>query len=158
MGLVVGEVIQCEIIPSHENLKDILVNIGDESVKIITNAPNIRIGSRTVIATLGTELEVNGEIISIKKQTVGGRKSEGIVCDSKMCGWSGGASGVAVQIPDQIPVGSPCPASKPRGDGFQTNDPQELTIKEKKELEKAEKKRLAKEKREAKKALKNAAE
>jgi hypothetical protein len=40
--------------------------------------------------------------------------SQGMLCDSRMLGWSGGAEGVAVQVPDSVEIGSSPPASKPR--------------------------------------------
>ncbi|KAJ3274044.1 hypothetical protein HDV01_003537 [Terramyces sp. JEL0728] len=149
---IVGLVLTCEPVPGKDKLKEITVDIGEaEPITIITNAPNIQEGSRTVVAPLGTELEINGEAIEVKKQNIGGKPSFGMVCDSKLCGWKGGAEGIAVQIPDDIPVGSPCPVSKPRMGGFE-QEPQELSIKDKKALEKAAKKAATKEKRAAKKA------
>ncbi len=52
-------------------------------------------------------------------------------------------------MPDTAVLGSVCPATKPRGDGFQA-EAAEPTLKELKEAEKAAKKAAAKEKREAK--------
>lgn len=151
---VVGLVLTCEPVQGKDKLKEITVDIGEgEPVTIITNAPNIQEGSRTVVATIGTELEINGETIELKKTNVGGRPSFGMVCDSKLCGWKGGAEGIAVQIPEDIPVGSPCPVSKPRMGGFEQKE-EELSIKDKKALEKAAKKAAAKEKRAAKKEAK----
>ncbi|KAJ3310398.1 hypothetical protein HDV04_005056 [Boothiomyces sp. JEL0838] len=151
---VVGLVLTCEPVQGKDKLKEITVDIGeDEPVTIITNAPNIQEGSRTVVATIGTELEINGETIELKKTNVGGRPSFGMVCDSKLCGWKGGAEGIAVQIPEDIPIGSPCPVSKPRMGGFEQKE-EELSIKDKKALEKAAKKAAAKEKRAAKKESK----
>ncbi|KAJ3253759.1 hypothetical protein HK103_000351 [Boothiomyces macroporosus] len=151
---VVGLVLTCEPVQGKDKLKEITVDIGEgEPVTIITNAPNIQEGSKTVVATIGTELEINGETIELKKTNVGGRPSFGMVCDSKLCGWKGGAEGIAVQIPEDIPVGSPCPVSKPRMGGFEQKE-EELSIKDKKALEKAAKKAAAKEKRAAKKEAK----
>jgi tRNA-binding EMAP/Myf-like protein len=151
--LVVGLVTFCEPVPGKDNLKQIKVDIGEETISVVTNATNIQNGSRTVVGTVGTMIEMNGETIEIKKQKINGCESEGIVCDSKMCGWTGGAVGIAVQIPESIAIGSPCPTSKPRGDGFQA-ETKELTLKEKKELEKQARKAALKEKRALKKEAK----
>ena len=77
-----------------------------------------------------------------------------------MLGWSGGAAGLAVQIPEQFELGSAPPASKPRGKGGDESK-EELPQQEvqglfEKKLTKEEKKKLAAEKRAAKKAAKEA--
>jgi tRNA-binding EMAP/Myf-like protein len=153
--LVVGLVEECAAIPGKDRLKHLKVNVGDSTLEVITNAPNVQIGTRTVVATLGTEIEMNGETIVVEKQTVSGFTSEGIICDSKMCGWTGGALGIAVQVPESLPLGSPCPSTKPRADGFQQVE-KELSLKEKKELEKQARKAALKEKRALKKEQKEA--
>jgi tRNA-binding EMAP/Myf-like protein len=48
---------------------------------------------------------------------VAGVMSEGMICDSIMLGWAGGAAGLAVQIPATFALGSEAPSSKPRMDG-----------------------------------------
>jgi hypothetical protein len=78
-----------------------------------------------------------------------------------MLSWSGGAKGVAAQIPDEFDVGCAPPAVKPRRrDETETTDSiQEPTstvvgLFEKK-LTKEEKKKLAEERRNSRKARKN---
>jgi hypothetical protein len=97
-----------------------------------------------------------GEIITVKKTSVGGVMSEGVFCDSRMLGWSGGAAGVAAQIPDSYEVGSAPPASKPRPKESSEEDVPASTVQGlfEKKLSKDEKKKLAKEKREQKKLSK----
>lgn len=89
----------------------------------------------------------------MKKATVGGSVSEGMLCDSAMLGWSGGAKGVAVQIAESFDIGSPPPASKPRMD--QTNDDAPPAVEVQglfeKKLTKEEKKKAAEERRRRKK-------
>lgn len=154
MPLVIGRITACDSIPGKDKLKEIAVDIGQqENVKIVTNAPNVTANMLTVIATLDTELEINGDVIVVKKQSVGGRVSFGLVCDSKMCNWRGGAEGIAVNLPDDgYAIGDPCPPAKPRTGG--NIEPAEKSIAEKKAEEKALKKAAVKEKREAKKAAK----
>ncbi len=41
-------------------------------------------------------------------------KSEGMICDAPMLGWTGGAKGSVQQIPDEFPVGSRPPVSRPQ--------------------------------------------
>ena len=72
-----------------------------QSITVITNAPNIRVGTRTVVAEVGTEFEdkETGEMAIVRKELIGGVYSEGMICDSVILGWAGGAAGVAVQVP-----------------------------------------------------------
>ena len=137
------------------------VNIGeDEPVTIVTNAPNVREGSRVVVAPAGTTvLNDEGEEMEVTKTSVGGVMSHGMMCDSRMLGWTGGAAAVAVQVPESIAIGEAPPATKPRpndggGDAEAApSGPVTDGLFERK-LTKEEKKKLAAEKRAAKKAAK----
>lgn len=118
----VGVVVSVEELPSRaggKSLRLCMVNIGEEEpVPVVTSAPNVREHSRVAVALAGSSV-VNdeGDEIQLQKTTVGGKMSHGMLCDSKMLGWSGGASGIAVQIPDDIAIGESPPASKPRPRG-----------------------------------------
>jgi tRNA-binding EMAP/Myf-like protein len=143
MGFVVGVVKSIDSVPGKEKLKVVDVDIGEEElVKIVTNAPNIREGTRTCIATVGTTVEINGSSEIVRKTSVGGIWSNGMVCDSVMLGWVGGAAGLCVQVPESFAVGSQAPASKPRLDGAVNTAEAvpELSAKELKAKEKAERK------------------
>lgn len=85
-----------------------------------------------------------------------------MLCDSRMLGWSGGAQGVAAQVPNSFEIGSAPPSSRPRADNDSNSS--ELTSTNvnvkglfERKLSKEEKKKLAEEKRNARKAMKNAA-
>lgn len=114
---------------------------------------------RVAVALAGSVVELDGEEVSIKKTSVGGVMSEGMLCDSKMLGWAGGGAGVAARIPDTVPIGSPPPAEKPRmgqqseGDAPPSQEVEGLFAKK---LTKEEKKKLAEERRKARKAAKEA--
>jgi poly(3-hydroxybutyrate) depolymerase len=118
--------------------------------------------SRVVVAPVGSSfVDAQGAEVAIVKTSVGGVMSEGILCDSRMLGWSGGGVGVAAQVPVSIPIGSPPPATKPRPEdeaaASATTDPSSDAaggLFEKK-LSKEERKKLAAEKRLAKKAAKD---
>lgn len=160
-------------------LKICSVNIGGDeggnddgdvsALMIVTSAPNVRDGSRVVVAPVGSIIITDdGEEMTVKATSVGGVMSQGMLCDSKMLGWSGGAAGIAVQVPEDIPIGATPPASKPRpggsgaaaAAGAQEEVPTAGSagggLYERK-LTKEEKKKLAAEKRAAKKAAKAAA-
>jgi hypothetical protein len=59
----------------------------------------------------GADPDESGTII-VQKASVGGRASLGMLCDCTMLGWKGGASGVAVKLPDSFAVGSSPPDAK----------------------------------------------
>ncbi len=112
-------------------------------------------------------LDDEGELQQVKKASVGGVISEGMLCDSYMLGWKGGGKGMAAILPESFEVGSAPPESKPRGGGGDTNDGAEGSTSSglvapaapglyEKKLTKEEKKKLAEEKRRARKAAKEA--
>ena len=99
MPKLVCVVKSCEALPNKNTLKKCEVDIGtDELLTVITNAKNIREGSRVIVATEGTEIEVNGEVIVVKKTNIGGVYSCGMFLDSVMLCWPGGAAGIAAQV------------------------------------------------------------
>eukprot|EP01059_Diplonema_ambulator_P030090 TRINITY_DN50342_c0_g1_i1.p1 TRINITY_DN50342_c0_g1~~TRINITY_DN50342_c0_g1_i1.p1 ORF type:complete len:149 (+),score=36.99 TRINITY_DN50342_c0_g1_i1:78-524(+) len=115
VGYKVGLVTECKEIPKTQKLKEIVVDIGGESVKVVTNAPNVKEGLLTVIATVGATVEIDGEPTEVKKTTVGGKPSNGMVCNGPMLGWTGGDAKQAVTIPEGTPLGSAPPPTRPRG-------------------------------------------
>lgn len=105
MPFVVGVVVECEKVPAKDKLKRLVVDVGTERLTIVSNAPNIREGTRTIVATIGTEVEIDGESQVVKRVAIAGVQSEGMVCDSCILGWAGGAAGIAVQVPDSYGKG-----------------------------------------------------
>lgn len=149
MPFIVGLVNECSDI--DKKLKKCSVDIGgEEEVIIVTNAPNVRCGTRTVVALIGTEFEDESKV---EVRNVGGVRSHGMLCDSKMLRWQGGAEGICVQVPDTFKPGDVAPSSKPRMDGGVATEP-EKSDKELKAEAKAAKKAEAAAKKEARKAKK----
>ncbi len=55
-GFKVGSVLTCEDVPGKDKLKALTVDVGAaEALKIVTNAPNVAVGSRVVVATIGAK-------------------------------------------------------------------------------------------------------
>ena len=104
------------------------------------------------MATVGTIVED----VEVKKMSVGGTISEGMLCDSKMLSWAGGAEGLCVQVPPTCSPGDPAPTSKPRMDGGAAPAVPEKSDKELKAEAKAAKKAEAAAKKEARKSKKQA--
>merc|ERR1711865_1361200 len=99
-------------------LSALTVDIGaGDPVSVVTNAGNVKEGSRVVIATVGSTVSVKGEEIVVRKATVGGKPSNGICCDAPMLGWTGGGAGAAGLLPDTFSPGDAPPGSRPRMDG-----------------------------------------
>lgn len=133
---------------------------GDSPITVVTAATNVREGSRLAVAPIGSNvLTESNETMLIQRTAVGGVMSEGMFCDSRMLGWTGGANGVAAQMPPSLEIGEPPPATKPRG-APESKEPVAAAVEVKplfeKKLTKEEKKKLAEEKRKAKKLAKEA--
>jgi tRNA-binding EMAP/Myf-like protein len=119
-NIVIGKVLAVEAIPKTK-LKQLKVDVKgtdseDDAISVVTNAKNIsESGVKVVVALVGANVVVDGEEIEVKKTTVGGKKSEGILCDAPMLKWKGGGAGTAVTLAgDEFVVGGQPPTSKPR--------------------------------------------
>jgi len=66
------------------------------------------------IVPAGANLEDDSNAIQIKPTAVGGVMSRGMLCDSPMLNWTGGAKGAVQQLPDSFVVGDKPPAARPR--------------------------------------------
>ncbi len=162
VGVVLS--VQNKTVPGKKPLKVCSIDVGNNDsddnggrpITVVTNATNIRDGSRIVVAPIGScVMDENGEEITIKKTVVGGTSSEGILCDARMLGWGSGSSGIAAQVPESYAPGS-CPPTKRPGVSEGAGEggaPAAPGLFEKK-LSKEEKKALAKAKRDAKKEAK----
>ena len=93
----------------------------DEELQIVTNAKHVAEGDIVVVAMIdaivpaGADSEEDGgNGIVVKTATVGGQKSEGILCDGVMLGWNGGSNGILVKLKEgDFEIGSTPPAYKP---------------------------------------------
>ena len=148
---------------SSKKLMHCKIDIGSqEEISVVTSAPNVRLNSRIVVAPVGSIIIKKGEEVKVTKASVGGVTSEGVLCDSEMLGWSGGAVGIAVQVPNSYEPGKEPPSSKPRMDGLDNEKSGEEVIGTveglfSKKLSKEEKKKIAEAKRKAKREAKAAA-
>jgi tRNA-binding EMAP/Myf-like protein len=122
--------------------------------------------NRVAVAPVGsTYIDETGEQATVQKALVGGVMSEGMLCDSKMLGWIGGAAGIAAQMPEALELGSAPPPQKPiplmsTAAAAATESEIVPTVQVKplfeRKLTKEEKKKLAEEKRKARKSAKDA--
>jgi phenylalanyl-tRNA synthetase beta chain len=113
----VGEIVEVSKVPGKDKLSKMSVNVGDiDPLQIVTSAPNVKLGARIAIATVGTAVgdQDNGEVV--RKTAVGGVQSYGMVCDGPMLGWGPSNKGLAALLPTSCAIGSVPPDRKPRGD------------------------------------------
>lgn len=121
----IGLVMSVDAIPKQKDLKKVMVDVvgdGEDTnfVQIVTNAKYIDAGWKVVVALenaivpAGASLEDGTDAIQIKATSVGGVKSSGMLCDSPMLNWTGGAKGAVQQLPDSFVIGDKPPAARPR--------------------------------------------
>ena len=86
-----------------------------EPLKIVTNAPNAKVGTCVVVATIGARFRSeSGEDEFVQKCVVGGVTSYGMLCNGPMLGWKGGDNKMAATLPEDYTIGACPPASRPR--------------------------------------------
>lgn len=108
-NIKVGQILSME--PLKDKLRVLTIDVGSGTeLKIVTNAVNVTEGSRVVVACVGAVID--GE--QVKKATVGGVASHGMLCSPPMLGWTGGGADGAALVPDSFAVGSRPPESRPR--------------------------------------------
>lgn len=107
-GLVIGEVLTCEKHPDADKLKLTTVNIGGaENLQIVCGAPNVAVGQKVVVATIGTTIHpVNGDPMTMKKAKIRGVESQGMICAEDEIGIGESHAGIMV-LPADTKVGTP---------------------------------------------------
>jgi phenylalanyl-tRNA synthetase beta chain len=97
-GIVVGEVLTCIQHPNADRLKLTTVNIGvGEPVQIVCGAPNVAVGQKVPVATIGTTLYSDkGEAWTIKKGKIRGEESHGMICAEDELGLGKSHEGILV--------------------------------------------------------------
>ncbi len=107
-GIVIGEVLTCEQHPNADKLKVTTVDIGrTEPSYIVCGAPNVAVGQKVVVATVGSTLYPSGhEPFRIKKAKIRGEISEGMICAEDEIGIGTSHDGIMVLTTD-LPNGTP---------------------------------------------------
>lgn len=106
-GLVVGEVIECEKHPDADKLKLTKVDIANgEPLRIVCGAPNVAVGQKVVVATLGTTIHpFKGDPVTMKKAKIRGEESQGMICAEDEIGISENHTGIII-LPGDSKAGS----------------------------------------------------
>ncbi len=106
-GVVIGEVLTCEQHPNADRLKVTTVDVGGESpLHIVCGAPNVAVGQKVPVATIGTTLYTEeGESWVIKKGKIRGEESHGMICAEDELGLGKSHDGIMV-LDDSLKVGT----------------------------------------------------
>lgn len=107
-GVVVGEVLTCEKHPDADKLKVTTVSVGSgEPLQIVCGAPNVAVGQKVIVATVGCTLYPNpDEPFKIKLSKIRGVESQGMLCAEDELGLGQSHAGILVLDPE-TPVGLP---------------------------------------------------
>jgi phenylalanyl-tRNA synthetase beta chain len=97
-GVVVGEVLTCVPHPNADRLRLTTVNIGEPTpLQIVCGAPNVAVGQKVLVATIGTTLYFkDGTELKIKKGKIRGEVSEGMICAEDELGLGTDHDGIMV--------------------------------------------------------------
>ena len=96
-GVVVGQVLTCIQHPNADRLKITTVDIGgDEPLQIVCGAPNVAVGQKVPVATVGTKLYPDGKELKIKKGKIRGEISQGMICAEDELGLGTNHEGIMV--------------------------------------------------------------
>ncbi len=108
-GVVVGHVLRCEKHTNADKLNVTVVDIGtSEPLQIVCGAPNVAVGQKVPVATIGTTLyTADGEAWVIKKGKIRGEESHGMICAEDELGLGTSHAGIMV-LDDDVRVGTPC--------------------------------------------------
>ena len=108
-GVVVGEVKTCEKHPDADRLKITTVDLGKgEIVQIVCGAPNVAVGQKVPVATIGTKLfDKDGNEFEIKKGKIRGQESHGMICAEDELGIGNSHDGIMI-LDASLKVGTPC--------------------------------------------------
>ena len=106
-GVVVGEVLTCIQHPNADRLKLTTVNLGSgDPVQIVCGAPNVAVGQKVPVATIGTMLyDDSGSGFKIKKGKIRGEESHGMICAEDELGLGASHDGILI-LDDQLQPGT----------------------------------------------------
>lgn len=105
-GVVVGHVVECVPHPDADRLSVTHVDVGqEEMLQIVCGAPNVGVGQKVMVATVGTIIHLpDGTSFPIKKSKIRGQESHGMICAEDELGL--GKSHAGIMVLDAVaPIG-----------------------------------------------------
>lgn len=106
-GVVVGEVMSVEQHPDADKLRVTQVNVGDaEPLQIVCGAPNVTVGMKVPVATVGAVLPSDDKQgFKIKKSKLRGVASNGMLCGASEIDLVDSIDGL-LELPEDAPIGT----------------------------------------------------
>jgi len=106
-GVVIGEVIASNKHPNADRLTVNTVDVGQEFLlNIVCGAPNVKVGQKVPVATVGTVLYMGDQEFEIKRTKIRGALSEGMICAEDELGLGTSHEGI-VELDTRSKVGTP---------------------------------------------------
>ena len=106
-GVVVGEILTCEKHPDADKLSVTTVDYGEGSKTIVCGAPNVAVGEKVIVATVGCTLYTSSsEEIKIKKSKIRGVESFGMLCAEDELGLGQAHDGI-ILLDKSFQIGTP---------------------------------------------------
>lgn len=107
IGLIIGEVLSVEKHPNADKLTVTTVNTGSgESLQIVCGAPNVAVGQKVVVATVGATIyPTAGEPLTMKAAKIRKVESQGMICAEDEIGLGTSHEGILI-LPDDVIVGT----------------------------------------------------
>jgi len=106
-GLVIGEVLECEKHPNADKLSVTKVNVGSgEPLQIVCGAPNVAVGQKVVVATVGTTIYPStGEPLTMRVAKIRSVESYGMICAEDEIGLGASHAGILI-LPNDVLIGT----------------------------------------------------
>lgn len=101
--VVVGQVVELHTVEGADKIKKAVVTIGQQTFDVICGAPNVAVGQKVPVATIGAKL-ANG--MEIKRVRIRGVESFGMICSEAELGISSDHSGIMV-LNGSAKIGTP---------------------------------------------------
>lgn len=98
-NFVVGFIESAEKHPNADRLQVCKVNVGEKTLQIVCGAPNARAGIYVVVALVGAIIPIREE--AIKKGTIRGIESQGMMCSSRELLLGEDADGI-IELPNMV--------------------------------------------------------
>ncbi len=96
-GVIVAEITSCEKHPNADRLNVTLVNTGKETLQVVCGAPNVAVGQKVLLATVGTTLyPTPNEPLKMKVSKIRDVESHGMLCAEDELGLGKGHEGILV--------------------------------------------------------------
>jgi phenylalanyl-tRNA synthetase beta chain len=104
--VVVGDVLSVKPHPNANKLQIATVTDGKETVEVVCGAPNCREGIKTAFAKIGATLKGSGgDPLVIKKSTIRGAESNGMLCSEAELSLSNRHEGIC-ELPRELETGT----------------------------------------------------